>query len=1082
MAFIPRKDYNRIDDNGSDAGTPSVARPAGEPLQTMPDRADAGTPQMRFGILKKFLAAFLLLSLLPLLVLSLYARQKLVEVGQTAVDSSRQALTQNAMTLLEARARAIAQQVELFLLGVADDLKSLGMLPPDPERYRQFHQVHQRHIWVRTGSPQRPEEIRPLIPLYREIAYADADGIERIRVTDGGIDPTPRSVAAPFRSQFGQEDYFRRARALAAGEFYVSRLTGRHVRPEEQLRGAPSVESAIGGREYQGIIRFAIPVYRENRFAGVASLALDHRHLMEHTQHVLPIGSAEVVFPSYASGNYAFLFDDEGWIITHPKFWDIRGYDPDTGVLIDPQSPAYNQESLKTGRAPFNLLHVPFIHTNYRHIALEVLAGRSGVTHTSSVGGVARVMAFAPIHFPHGDYAGRGFFGGVTLGAQTDAFQKVVDETAETIHSALGRTVRSFIFIILGAGLVVGLIAVFLARGFTRPIRLLARKVKEIHRGEYDFSVDIHSGDELEVLGRNFEQMGHELERHRRHLMDSVNQLKVSKEEIESHTHRLEGQLAILKSIHALGHQLSINFDRERILRAVTAACVQGLGFARAIVYLFDPDRRTLACAGTYGFSTELAARAEAARYHVDRHDCLAVRAFNKGIPVLVRDLEADASLTPLDRQIAAESASTSLAFAPIRVAERTIGVLGADYGGAKARPISDEAMASLNIVANDAALALERARLMEDVVKERDFIESIFASMLSGLLVVDTAGRIHSVNRKAEQFLGSASAQLAGRPLEEVLAPYPQLLEPFHMALRGKEIPSSQIEIQSPSGRQTFLEVASSCIRGPGKTGGHLILLIFRDVTPRKRMEAHLRRSDRLVSLGTLAAGIAHEIRNPLTGISLLLDDLHDRMANRTDERLMMQSALEEIEKLEKIVTELLEFAANPSSRRVTRDLHKVLDHTLFFVHKQSTRQGVRLVRDTPPGLPPLRLDPEKIKQAMLNILLNALNVLPAGGEIRIRTRLHERIEALEGRRGVELAIADNGPGIHPEDMEYIFDPFFTRNPKGYGLGLSIAHTIVEEHQGRILVESTPGTGACFRIFLPVESEGNGNGPHPGG
>ncbi len=1051
------------------------------PSQRLPHRTNAGSPKMRFGILKKFLAAFLLLSLLPLLGLSYYARHKVVEVGQTAVASSRQALTQNAMSLLEARARAIAQQVELFLLGVADDLKSLAMLPPDADRYRRFHQVHQRHIWIRVGSPQHPEEIRPLIPLYREVAWADADGIERIRVTDGRIQTVPRVVSGPFISDFGKEDYFRRARELSPDEFYVSHLTGRHVRPEEQLRGAPNVETAIGGGEYRGIVRFAIPVYQDNRFAGVASVALDHRHLMEHTQHVLPIGSAEVIFPSYTSGNYAFLFDDEGWIITHPKFWDIRGYDPDTGVLIDPKSPQYNEESLKAGLAPFNLLHVPFIHTNYRYIALEVLDGRSGVTRTSSVGGVARVMAFAPIRFPHGEYGARGFFGGVTLGAQTDTFQKAVDETAATINDDIGRTVKSFAFIILAAGLVVGMIAVILARSFTRPIRLLAEKVREVHRGQYDFSVDIRSGDELELLGRNFEEMGHELEKHRRHLVASVNELKASKEEIESHTHRLEDQLDILKTIHALGHQLSINFDRDRILNAVVTGCVGGLGFARAIIYLFDPQTRTLDCAQTHGFSPELAARAASTRYHVDRHDCLAVRAFNSAEPLLIRDVDKDVSLTALDRRIASESAAVSLAFAPIRAAELTIGVLGADYGAA-ARRISDEAMASLNIVANDAALALERARLMEDVVKERDFIESIFANMLSGLLVVDTDGRIHSVNRKAEQFLGAASAQLAGRTLEDVLSSYPQLLELFRKTMTGDEVTSSQVEIQTAKGAQAFLEVASACIRSPGKAGRHLVLLIFRDVTPRKRMEAHLRRSDRLVSLGTLAAGIAHEIRNPLTGISLLLDDLHDRMANRTDERLLMQSALEEIEKLEKIVTELLEFASNPSSRRVTRDLRKVLDHTLFLIHKQSIRQGVRLVRDNPQGLPPLRLDPEKIKQATLNILLNALNVLPEGGEIRITTRLHERTEALEGRRGVELTISDNGPGIHPEDLEYIFDPFFTRNPKGFGLGLSIAHTIVEEHQGRIVVENIPDAGACFHIFLPVENEGNGNGPHPGG
>jgi len=168
-------------------------------------------------------------------------------------------------------------------------------------------------------------------------------------------------------------------------------------------------------------------------------------------------------------------------------------------------------------------------------------------------------------------------------------------------------------------------------------------------------------------------------------------------------------------------------------------------------------------------------------------------------------------------------------------------------------------------------------------------------------------------------------------------------------------------------------------------------------------------------------------------------------------------------------------------SSRRATRDLNKVIDHTLFFVHKQLNRQGVTLERDTPATLPPIRLDPEKMKQALLNILLNALNVLPEGGTIRMTSRLHERLETLDGRRAVELSIADDGPGIHPDDIEYIFDPFFTRNPHGFGLGLSITHTIVDEHEGHITVESTPGQGTRFRIFLPADSEGNGNGKNPG-
>jgi PAS domain S-box-containing protein len=1036
---------------------------------------------MRFGILKKFLAAFLVLSLVPLLVLSYYAREKVTEVGRRAVDGSRQALSHTAMRLLEARARAIARQVELFLDGAAGDLKSLAMLPPDPNSYLKFHRIHQSAVWVRTGSPDHPREIRPAIPLYRELTYADADGIEGIRVAEGRLHAEGRDVSGPFRSDFGPEDYFARARALAPGAFYVSRLVGRHVRAEEQLQGAAGVESAIGGDEYQGILRFAMAVYRKGRFAGVVSLALDHRHLMEYTQHVLPIGSAEVVFPSYASGNYAFLFDDEGWIITHPKFWDIRGWDRDTGEVIDPLSPLYNEGRLKDGTAPFNLLHVPFIHTNYRFIALEVLDDRSGVTRTSSVGGVARVMAFAPIHFPHGEYANRGIFGGVTLGAQTEAFHQAVDKTAAAIEADLAQTVRRFWMIIIGAGCVVTVIAVLLARSFTRPIRLLARKVEQINQGRYDFAVNIRSGDELENLGQNFQQMGHQLEKHRYNLMASLSELRASKEEIEASNRRLEAQVEMLKTLHGMGRELSVSFDREKILHTVLSACVQGLGFERAVVYLFDEVQRRLVCAKVLGFDGEVARLAREASYHVDRHDCFPVRVFHSGEPTMVRDVASDPALTDLDRRMAAESGTGSFSFAPIRVADRSVGVLGADYG-TSARRISEEAMESLKIVANDAALALERARLMEAAVKERDFIESIFANMLSGVLVVDADGRVQSVNLKAEQVLDRAADELVGRPVDEALAPYPALLEQFRKVSAGEELLPPVLDIQTPAGRQIYLETSFSCIhRTASGTGNSATLLIFRDVTQRKKIEDHLRRSDRLVSLGTLAAGIAHEIRNPLTGISLLLDDLHDRMANRTDERLLMQSALEEIEKLEKIITELLEFAANPSSRLVTRDLNKVIDHTLFFVHKQMRRQKIELQRDTPDNLPPIRLDPEKMKQAVLNILLNAIRMLPDGGTIRITTRLHENLETLDGCRAVELCISDDGPGVHPDDIEYLFDPFFTRNPDGFGLGLAITHTIVEEHRGRITVENRPGGGACFRIYLPVEAEGVGNGTHSG-
>lgn len=293
-------------------------------------------------------------------------------------------------------------------------------------------------------------------------------------------------------------------------------------------------------------------------------------------------------------------------------------------------------------------------------------------------------------------------------------------------------------------------------------------------------------------------------------------------------------------------------------------------------------------------------------------------------------------------------------------------------------------------------------------------------------------------------------------------------------------EIHGEPLEIKLPGGEMLYLEKSISTIRGEWAKSDHSTLLIFRDVTKRKNMEKHISRSDKLVSLGILAAGIAHEIRNPLTGITLMLDDLHDRIANRMNDRLLIQRALEELEKLENIVIRLLEFASKPAHASVLEDINQVVADTLFFVKKQCKQKGVTLRSETAPALPRIMIDRERIQQAILNIVLNALNILEQTmdspylseenptdhkGEIVISTYLAD----ISDGGMVVVSIKDNGPGIAKEDMDAIFDPFFSHNPEGFGLGLSITHTIIEEHGGRIVVESEPGSGACFHLHLPV-------------
>ena len=1028
---------------------------------------------MRFGITKKFLVAFLLVSLLPLLALSFFARSKLLQVGQSALEGSRSALTENASAVLEARVRAMAGQVELFLQGSCDDLRALATLPVDPDLFLNFSRSRQRRIWTAGGSVQVPTPVRRFIPLYREITYADAQGVERIAIGGDTMLAAGRSVAAPFVGPFGQEDYFQAARRLPQNDIYVSHLLGRHVRKGVPLQEARDVASAVGARAYNGIIRFSMALYQDGRFAGVVSLALDHRHLMEYTQHVLPVGSHEVISPSYASGNYAFLFDDQGWIVTHPKFWDIRGYDPDSGILVDPASAAYNEANMKAGQIPFNLLHVPFIHINYHQIATEVLAGRSGVTQTSSVGGVSRVLAYAPIRFAHGEFRPTGYFGGVTLGAQTDVFHGAVDRAASAIAETQARAMEQFALIILAAGLAVALISILLARRFTRPLSLLAETVQEITSGKFNVSVNIRTGDELGLLGRNFQEMGEQLHQNQQRLVKSMLALEVGKNEIESTNRRLEKQVNILKNLHSMGQFMRLTFDRDEVLASLLRTCVEGIGFERALIYLFNPDNRRLECIKTHGFDREHEKRAFAASYDVDRHDCIQTRVFSSGNPSLVADAANAPGMTALDHRIARESDTFSFAFASIRAMDHSIGVLGADCAGSR-RQIAEEEMESLKIIANEAAMAIERARLMDEMVRERNFVANILSCLISVVIVVDFKGTVCSVNPKAEAFLGRSSEQLVGRPVERVLETHPRLLELVLKAMADPRNINEELEFTGPDGNRIFMETAVSSMNHDSAETG-MILAILRDVTQRKKMEQHLSRSDRLVSVGTLAAGIAHEIRNPLTGISLILDDLHDRMANRTDERLMMQSALEEIEKLEKIINELLAFASKPTSRPAPRDLNRTIDNSLFFIQKQCAAQGVELTRDKSAALPPVDLDPEKIKQALLNIVLNALNVLPQGGRIHIAASVRDDLEFFPGSRGVELTIADNGPGIGPEDIHFIFDPFFTRNPEGSGLGLSITHTIIEEHGGKILVESDPGQGAMFRILFPFSERDRG-------
>jgi signal transduction histidine kinase len=241
--------------------------------------------------------------------------------------------------------------------------------------------------------------------------------------------------------------------------------------------------------------------------------------------------------------------------------------------------------------------------------------------------------------------------------------------------------------------------------------------------------------------------------------------------------------------------------------------------------------------------------------------------------------------------------------------------------------------------------------------------------------------------------------------------------------------------------------------------------LLTLEDLTERVNMRQQMARMDRLASLGRMSAGIAHEVRNPLTGVSLLLDELHDRLLGKESDQKLIQRALGEIERLESLVNEMLNFSALPAPKLCQGKVDSVVQDSLFLVRKQCQRQKVKLIEQIDDNLPEIQMDADRLKQVMLNLLNNGLEAMPDGGELKV-------IVAQENS-DILIHILDTGVGIAAEQLPLIFEPFFTSKGHGTGLGLAISYNIISDRGGEIKIESKLSEGTSVLVSLPVNPVG---------
>lgn len=344
--------------------------------------------------------------------------------------------------------------------------------------------------------------------------------------------------------------------------------------------------------------------------------------------------------------------------------------------------------------------------------------------------------------------------------------------------------------------------------------------------------------------------------------------------------------------------------------------------------------------------------------------------------------------------------------------------------------------------------------RLLQDT---QAFASEVVKCLPVGLLTTDPQGKVNLVNAAAVDILGQDREHLEGVAFAHLNASdWKRILEDVQ---NGQTVLEKEVSLQHSERKSQPVSVsASQIINEEGKHLGNLF--IVRSLTEVRELQERLRRSERLSAIGNLAAGVAHEIRNPLSSIrgfaSLLAEHLHDDPEQES--ALIM---IQEVDRLNRVVSELLEFARPTAVRLMESDLNAIVLHALRLVESEMAAKGLTFEFEADPALPYVLLDPERMTQALLNLILNAIQAMKAGGVLTI--------EAEPADGGVRISVTDTGHGMSREDMANIFNPYFTTKSTGSGLGLAIVHRIVESHHGEISVESQIGKHTRFTLFLPT-------------
>jgi PAS domain S-box-containing protein len=401
----------------------------------------------------------------------------------------------------------------------------------------------------------------------------------------------------------------------------------------------------------------------------------------------------------------------------------------------------------------------------------------------------------------------------------------------------------------------------------------------------------------------------------------------------------------------------------------------------------------------------------------------------------------------------------------PIQSGDKLLGVL--TLATTKAYAYSDEDIIALRVLVAQIA---EMDAMTTTLINMRSSTDTILDSINSGLVTVDTEGRLDYVNAMARKIFPDLAEESIGKPMKSLLGHNP-MAQAISDTLLLDEILEDKRATIIRDGEELFFSLTTFPIRANESDMMTGVALFFKDITEEQRLRMELKRKERLSALGELATGVAHEIRNPLSGIKMVMQILQSEIAGDDPKQEHVRIVLDESDRLAKIISDLMDFARPRALDMVSCDIRKVLRDAILLLEPLARERNNWVDMQDDSNCSPMLFDPEKMKQVFLNLIKNAIEAAEPDTAVEVRVSFEKTPREL-----CTLTIRNRGEIIPHNVIDKIFNPFYTTKELGTGLGLPITHSIIEEHRGGIRVRSTLDEGTVFSITLPLLRSGEEN------